>query len=101
MEESSVYVGLESSVDSIQYDLACLNVMGSDLQLFLLIIYLILPMLKWFVKPRGFIILMRAELHQMAWKRTGKDKVMHCNVLAHLNPETVKTELVSQTPSWK
>lgn len=68
MEESGVYVGLGSGVDSIQYYLACLNVMGSDPQFFLLIIYLILPMLKWFAKPRGFVILMRAKLHQMTWR---------------------------------
>lgn len=66
MEGSSVYVGLESSVDSIQYYLACLNVMGSDLQLFLLIIYLFdIAYVKVFTKPRSFVILMRAKLHQM------------------------------------
>lgn len=41
VEESSVYVGLGFPVDSLQHSLACINVMGSDPQLFLLIIYLI------------------------------------------------------------
>lgn len=41
VEESSVYVGLGFTIDSIQHSLACLNMMGSDPQLFLLIIYLI------------------------------------------------------------
>lgn len=40
VEESSVYVGLGFAVDSIQHSLACLNVMGSNPQIFLLIIYL-------------------------------------------------------------
>lgn len=108
MEESSVSVGLDFSVDSIQYHLACWNVMGSDPQLFFLIIYLILAMSKWSAQPWGFIILMKAKLHQMTWreqdifaKRTAKDKVMHRNLLTHLSPENVQDELVSQTSSSK
>lgn len=59
-------VGLDSGVDSIQNYLACLNVTRSDLQLFLLIVYLILPMLKRSTKARGLMNLMRVELHPMA-----------------------------------
>lgn len=61
-------IRLESSVDSIPDHLACINAMGSDPQLFLMVIYLVIPMLKWIMKPRGFTMLMRAKLHEIPWR---------------------------------